>query len=42
MAFVGEEPLYVSCAFNGSFAYIITVHRYDANLWRDPWTRKRK
>ena len=36
-----EEPLYVSCAFDGKRAYIITVHWYDPNLWIDPWTRKK-
>jgi hypothetical protein len=40
MAFVQDEPLYVSCAFDGSYAYIITVHRYDPTRWVDPWTRK--
>jgi Domain of unknown function (DUF4258) len=42
MAQVGGEPLYVSCAFDGRYAYIITVHRYDPEVWADPWTRKRK
>src|SRR4051794_38867909 len=40
MAHVRGEPLYVSCAFDGSRAYIITVHWYDPNVWLDPWTRK--
>lgn len=42
MASVGGEPLYVVCAFDGRYAYIITVHRYDPETWEDPWTRKRK
>lgn len=42
MSFVRGEPLYVSCAFDGSYAYIITVHRFDPVRWDDPWTRKRK
>jgi hypothetical protein len=41
MALVREEPLYVSCAFDGSYAYIITVHWYDPAKWVDPWTRKK-
>ena len=41
MAHVGGEPLYVSCAFDGTCAYIITVHRHDANRWLDPWTRRK-
>ena len=41
MAHVGGEPLYVACAFGDRYAYIITVHRYDADVWLDPWTRKR-
>lgn len=40
MAFFKGEPLYVSCAFDGSYAYIITVHRFDPTRWVDPWTRK--
>jgi Domain of unknown function (DUF4258) len=40
MAYVASEPLYVSCAFDGTRAYIITVHWYDPNVWLDPWTRK--
>lgn len=35
------EPLYVSVAFDGELAYIITVHWYDPGKWIDPWTRKR-
>ena len=35
------EPLYVSCAFDGRYAYIVTVHWYDPNLWLDPWTRRK-
>ena len=42
MAHVGGEPLYVSCAFDGEYAHIITVHWYDPNIWTDPWTRRRK
>ncbi len=42
MAEVGGEPLYVACAFDGSYAYIITVHRYDPKVWQDPWTRRKK
>jgi hypothetical protein len=42
MAYVDEEPLYVSCAFDGSYAYIITVHRYDADRWIGPWTRRKE
>lgn len=40
MAHVREEPLYVSCAFDGSYAYIVTVHWYDRTRWLDPWTRR--
>ena len=40
MAHVGNEPLYVSCAFDGSYAYIVTVHWYDPTRWIDPWTRR--
>jgi len=40
MAFVKGVPLYVSCAFDGRFAYIITVHWYEPTRWTDPWTRK--
>lgn len=42
MAEVGGQPLYVSCAFDGRYAHIITVHRYDPAVWQNPWTRKRK
>ena len=42
MAHVQGEPLYVSCAFDGNCVYIVTVHRYDAAKWRDPWTRRRE
>jgi Domain of unknown function (DUF4258) len=42
MAHVSGQPLYVVCAFDGRYAYIITVHRYDPEEWADPWTRKRK
>lgn len=42
MGFVGEgEPLYISCAFDGERAYIVTVHWYDPERWIDPWTRRR-
>ena len=41
MARVGGEPLYVSCAFDGRYAYIITVHWYDTNTWSDAYTRRR-
>jgi hypothetical protein len=41
MAYVHEEPLYVSCAFDGQTAYIITVHWYDPSVWIDPWTRRK-
>jgi hypothetical protein len=34
------EPLYVSCAFDGTLVYVITVHRYDPARWHDPWTRR--
>ncbi len=36
-----HEPLYVSCSFDGSYVYIITVHWYDPQKWINPWTRKR-
>jgi hypothetical protein len=36
------EPLYVSCAFDGRTAYIITVHWYDPSVWIDPWTRRKE
>jgi len=42
MAEVDGEPLYVSCAFDGNYAYIITVHRYDPLRWVDPWTRRKE
>jgi hypothetical protein len=42
MAYVGGEPLYVSCAFDGNCAYIVTVHRYDPDKWVDPWTRRKE
>ncbi|HZT34006.1 MAG TPA: DUF4258 domain-containing protein [Bryobacteraceae bacterium] len=41
MAFVRGEPLYVACAFDGNYAYIVTVHRYDPGKWVDPWTRRK-
>jgi hypothetical protein len=37
-----EEPLYVSCAFDERYAYIISVHSYDPALWIDPWTRRKE
>ncbi len=40
MAYVNGDPLYVSCAFDGGKAYIVTVHWYDSNVWVDPWTRR--
>ncbi len=36
-----NQPLYVSCAIEGSIVFIITVHWYDPNKWIDPWTRRR-
>jgi hypothetical protein len=42
MAHVDGEPVYVSCAFDGNRAYIITVHRYDVERWLDPWTRRKE
>jgi hypothetical protein len=39
---VRGQTLYVVCAFDGRYAYIITVHRYDPEEWDDPWTRKRE
>ena len=42
MARVGGEPLYVSCAFDGEYAHIITAHWYDPNVWIDPWTRRKE
>lgn len=41
MAEIEGEPLYISCAFDGNCAYIITVHRYDPGKWVDPWTRRK-
>jgi len=38
---VHSEPLYVSCAFDGEYAYVVTVHWYDPNLWIDPRTRRK-
>jgi hypothetical protein len=40
MTHVREEPPYVSCAFDGSCAYIETVDWYDPNRWINPWTRR--
>lgn len=42
MAHVGGEPLYVSCAFDGKYAHIITVRLYDPKRWIDPWTRRKQ
>ena len=42
MTHVDGQPLYVSCAFDRSYAYIITVHRYDTERWLDPWTRRKE
>ena len=36
-----DEPLYVSCGFDGGYLYIITVYWYDPRKWIDPWTRRR-
>jgi hypothetical protein len=41
MYYVRGEPLYASCAFDGTCAYIITVHWYDPEKWIDPWTRRK-
>jgi hypothetical protein len=41
MSYVRGEPLYASCAFDGTHAYIITVHWYDPEKWVDPWTRRK-
>jgi len=42
MASVQDDPAYVSCAFDGWSAYIITVHWYDPEVWIDPRTRRKK
>jgi hypothetical protein len=42
MAHVPSEPLYVACAFGSRYAYITTVHRYDPDVWLDPWTRRKQ
>ena len=42
MTHIKGEPLYVSCAFDGTLTYIIIVHWYDPEVWLDPWTRRRK
>ena len=34
------EPLYVSCAFDGVQAHIITVHWFDPDRWIDWRTRR--
>ena len=36
-----REPLYVSCAYDGEYAHIITVHWYDPAKWINPWTRRK-
>ncbi|HXP88904.1 MAG TPA: DUF4258 domain-containing protein [Bryobacteraceae bacterium] len=41
MSRIREEPLYVSCAFDGRYAYIVTVHWYDPARWIDPLFEKR-
>ena len=41
MAHIENDPLYVSCAFDGTNGHIITVHWYDPNVWVDPRTRRR-
>ena len=41
MGFVRGDPLYVSCAFDGSYVYIITTHWFDPEKWIDPRTRRR-
>ena len=41
MAPIDGNPLYVSCAFDGHNAYIITVHWYDPDVWIDPRTRRK-
>ena len=42
MGFVEETiPMYVSCAFDGEYVHIITVHWLDPEKWIDPWTRRR-
>ncbi len=42
MDHVRGRPLYVSCAFDGRYTLIITVHWYDPSAWVNPWTRRRK
>jgi hypothetical protein len=42
MAPVRGEPLYVSCAFDGRYAHIITVYWYDPGVSVDPWTRRKE
>jgi len=32
----------VICAFDGTFAHIITVYWYDPSVWIDPWTRRKE
>jgi len=41
MAVVRENPLYVSASFDGQFAYIITVHWFDPEVWIDAVTRRK-
>jgi len=35
-----NDPLYVSCGFDGQRAYIITVHWFDPEKWIDRRTRR--
>jgi Domain of unknown function (DUF4258) len=42
MARIKGKPLYVSCAFDGKYAHIVTVHWYDPSVWIDPWTRRKE
>ena len=37
-----DEPLYVSCGFDGRRAYIITAHWFDPEKWIDWRTRRRR
>jgi len=42
LGFVREnEPLYVSCAYDGERVRIITVHWFDPERWIDYRTRRR-
>ena len=42
MDFIGGEPLYAVCSWDGEKAYLITVHWMDPRKWIDPWTRRRE